>query len=84
MIITKVEKSKDVPYHLLELADPSRKQIDSYLNSGSCYIGKIGSEIVGALVLTKISSKKIEIKNIAISELLQGKGYGKQFLQFAE
>ncbi len=73
----------DIPFSLLELADPSRKQIDQYLENSKIYIAKIDIEIVGVMVLKAISEKTIEIKNIAVNPQYQGKGIGKQLLNFA-
>jgi len=75
---------QEIPFDLLELADPSRAQIKSYLNTGSCYIATNKSKIVGAFVLNKIDAITIEIKNIAVKESEQGKGIGKLLLRSAE
>lgn len=72
------------PFALLQLADPSTEQINQYLKNGSCFAAKSGDEIIGAIVLLPISAATIEIKNIAVQENWQGKGIGKQLLQFAE
>ncbi|MFC5046137.1 GNAT family N-acetyltransferase [Aquimarina hainanensis] len=69
---------------LLELADPSRIQIESYLASGTCYIAVSNMETIGVIVLHKINATTIEIKNIAIKESQQKKGYGKALLAYAE
>jgi len=74
----------EVPYKLLELADPSRTQIDSYLKAGTCYIATKDSEVVGVLVLTEADTNSLEIKNIAIKVTCQGKGLGKRLLRHAE
>ena len=87
-----LKKNKQkMPFHLLELADgysndadPSRLQIESYLNKGLCYIGRYKSKIVGVLVLKSINTTTIEIKNIAILASEQGKGFGKALLKHSE
>lgn len=43
-----------IPFDLLELADPSKNQIESYLKTGTCYTAKIKSKIVGIIVLNRI------------------------------
>lgn len=82
--IKRVYNHKQVPYQLLELADPSRAQIDSYLSSGICHIAQKDTTTIGALVLKEVTSDTIEIKNIAVSELHQGKGIGKLLIRHAE
>ncbi len=79
-----VVESKDIPYDILLLADPSRVQIQSYLKNGTCYVAKLSSEIIGAFVLHPLNKKTMEIKNIAIVESQQGKGFGKNLLNQAE
>ncbi|MDN5201872.1 GNAT family N-acetyltransferase [Fulvivirgaceae bacterium BMA10] len=78
--IKKLESSVPIPYDLLDLADPSRAMIDSYLNEGTCYIGILNKEIIGVYVIKEISSGILEIMNIAVKENFQGKGYGKKLI----
>jgi ribosomal protein S18 acetylase RimI-like enzyme len=82
--IEKVMGKQSIPYALLLLADPSIHQINDYLQSGICYVARLENEVIGVFVLNQITPSSIEIKNIAISELFQGNGFGKQLLQFAE
>ena len=72
-----------IPFDLLELADPSRIQIESYLKSGICYIAEFESKVIGVIVLNKVDSTTLEVKNIAIKESEQGKGYGKALLRYS-
>ncbi len=81
--IAAITNQKAIPFDLLELADPSRQQIESYLKTGTCYIAKLDANIIGALVLNKINATTIEIKNIAVKTSEQGKGYGKRLLRYA-
>ena len=82
--ISPLTDSEKIPFDLLELADPSRIQVESYLKTGTCYIAKIDSKIIGVIVLDKLDSKTTEIKNIAIKESEQRKGYGKILLKYSE
>ena len=75
---------KDVPNDLLELADPSRALIDSYLEVGKCYVASSESKTVGVIVLKDIDQSTIEIKNLAVRESDQGKGIGTELLRHAE
>jgi aminoglycoside 6'-N-acetyltransferase I len=72
-----------IPFALLELADPSRSQIDSYLKTGTCHIATLGTQIVGVVVLDKVDASTAEIKNIAVQRSEQGKGFGKRLLGYA-
>lgn len=74
----------EVPFDLLELADPSSKQIESYLATGTCYIASLGKEVIGVMVICRLNSSKAEIKNIAVKASEQGKGYGKALLRIAK
>jgi len=67
------------PYHLLELADPSRKVIDDYLPGSEIYLSENSAEIIGVYVLSPPEAlNPIEIKNIAVLPEFQGKGFGKK------
>lgn len=82
--IEPLKSTQDIPFDLLELADPSRVNVESYVKTGMCYLAKINSEIVGVIVLNKISSTTMEIKNIAVRASEQGKGFGKALLRYSE
>lgn len=82
--ITPLENSDNKPYDLLELADPSRAQIDSYLNTGTCHIASYKTKTVGVVLLIKVNETTMEIKNIAVKESEQGKGIGKALLRYSE
>lgn len=82
--IERVGTDQEIPFELLELADPSSKQIKDYLNSGQCYVAKLNYQVIGVIVLKEITPDTVEIKNIAISEFFQRKGYGKVLLRYAE
>lgn len=82
--IDPIHDNQEIPFDLLELADPSRIQIESYIHTGLCYLARLKSEIVGVVVLNKIESTSIEIKNIAVKKTKQGKGIGKALLRHSE
>lgn len=73
-----------IPFALLELADPSTILVESYLKTGTCIIAKLESKIVGVLVLDQVDCDTNEIKNISILESEQGKGFGKKLLLYSE
>lgn len=78
-----IDEETQIPFRLLESADPSRAQIEKYLISGKCYTAKLGNEMIGVIVLKEITPASIEIKNIAIDKACRGKGFGRQLLKFA-
>lgn len=72
------------PYHLLVEADPSEEIIADYLHRGVCFLGVYNEELIGVLVLLEISEEAIEVKNIAIVNNFQRRGFAKEMLAFAE
>lgn len=82
--IERVDKDEEIPFDLLELADPSSKQIKDYLDCGHCYVARLAYQTIGAIVLKEITPNTVEIKNIAVDESFQRKGYGKVLLRYAE
>lgn len=83
--IRQLQKEEMPPYDLLELADPSRKMVDSYLPHSETYIAEFNEKIIGIYVLFPQDQKEtIEIKNIAVLPEFQGKGLGKMMLVHAE
>jgi aminoglycoside 6'-N-acetyltransferase I len=77
-----VNKNDVIPYDLLLLSDDTKEAIDKNLDKGELYIGKQNGEIVASFILNPIQFDTIEIKNIAVSENLQGKGYGTYLLHY--
>ncbi len=69
-----------IPFDLLQLADPSREVIQSYLSQGNIYVARQAAIVVGVYVLVPISDTTIEIKNIAVDPTYQNQGIGKQLL----
>ena len=76
--------SKEIaPKSLLLLADPSERQINSYLQRGLIYAMKEEEKVIGVYVLLQTRPRAMEIMNIAVLEELQGQGIGRQLLQHA-
>lgn len=80
LIIKQLENEEYIPWNLLLLADPSQEAIKKYVSKSEIYIASIGNIIIGAYVLTKISSDVIELKNIAVEKKYQRKGFGKKLV----
>lgn len=47
-------------------------------------MAKVDSKVIGVFVLHQIDSTSIEVKNIAVDQNEQGKGFGKALLRYAE
>ncbi|WP_458353155.1 GNAT family N-acetyltransferase [Peribacillus frigoritolerans] len=69
------------PMHLLLLADPSRKLVEEYLGSGTCFIAVGDNRMIGVCVLLQKGPELIEIMNIAVDEQYHGRGIGRQLIE---
>lgn len=83
MVIRKLAKSDPIPYHLLLMADPSKKIIDTYIFNSDVYVSENSALITGCYVLYQIDNEVMEIKNIVVDEASQGKGLGTRLLHDA-
>lgn len=83
MDIQTLQANDEAPIDLLLLADPSKEQVEKYLEQGQCYIAKEAENITAVYVLQPISPGIIELKNIAVGEAEQGKGIGKHLISHA-
>jgi ribosomal protein S18 acetylase RimI-like enzyme len=75
-IITKTQSTDDPPFELLLLADETREAIEKYLYDSDVYLVKENLKPVAVFALCAVNDTELEIKNIAVSEKLQGKGIG--------
>jgi ribosomal protein S18 acetylase RimI-like enzyme len=83
MKIRKLCPGENPPWELLELADPSRMIVEGYVKSSCVYVGEISGEIRAVYVLKETEKVVVEIMNIAVDEVHQGKGLGKQVISHA-
>jgi ribosomal protein S18 acetylase RimI-like enzyme len=75
--ITKLSSTDELPFDLLLLADETKEAIEKYIYNSEVYVVKNPQLIsVAVFVLYKLNETEIEIKNIAVSETIQGKGIG--------
>lgn len=81
MHIIKITKDKKRFLDLLLLADEQEDMIDKYLARGDMYALYDG-DLKSIGVVTKEDEDVYEIKNIATYEKYQGKGYGKQLINY--
>lgn len=80
MKIRKLNEGEKPPMDLLLLADPSPTFIEEYVHRGECYVAEVNGEMVGVYVLLATRPKTMEIVNIAVSQVYQGKGLGKRLV----
>jgi ribosomal protein S18 acetylase RimI-like enzyme len=78
IVVEKLVECNKFPIHLLLLADETVAAINKYLYISDVYVAKevLSEHVIAAFVLHKINMKEIEIKNIAVDELYQGRGIG--------
>jgi ribosomal protein S18 acetylase RimI-like enzyme len=76
--ISKLQSKNDIPFKLLLLADETTEAIEKYIYNSDVYIVKQSEQAqpIAVFALYKSSNIEIEIKNIAVAELLRGKGIG--------
>ncbi|TYR81551.1 GNAT family N-acetyltransferase [Priestia megaterium] len=81
--IEQVLKIEQMHLDLLLKADPSERTVKSYLERSICLAGKVKEQIIGVIVLLPTRPKTIEIVNVSVVEQEQGKGYGRELIQYA-
>ncbi|WP_460995071.1 GNAT family N-acetyltransferase [Spirosoma harenae] len=81
--IKKLQPANNLPFNLLLLADETIDAIEKYIYDSDVYvlISKKSAEPIAVFVLYRISNAEIELKNIAVSEGLQGKGIGSYLMR---
>ena len=81
MEIRKVENGKKQYLDLLLLADEQEDMIDRYLECGTMYVLE-DSGVKAECVVTDEGDRILELKNIAVEPVFQGKGYGKALVDY--
>lgn len=78
LYIERLTDVKDIPFRLLLLADETVDVIAKYVYFSEVYLAKhVASKLVIAVfVLQELNPREIEIKNIAVDEVYQGRGIG--------
>ncbi|MFT6338786.1 MAG: aminoglycoside 6'-N-acetyltransferase I [Halioglobus sp.] len=82
-MIRNLKREESIPYNLLLLADESREAIDKYIYDCEIYVAELNNAIIAVYALQVTNDETVEIKNIAVSEIHQGKGIGKKLLMNA-
>ena len=81
----KIQLLKDnYPFDLLLLADESIEAIKKYINACSVFEILLNNKMIGIMAVLINNDDTIELKNIAISKKHQGKGFGKQAINWLE
>lgn len=78
--LKKINNDEEIPYDLLLLADPSIEVINDYIHRGDCYVAYLNNDIVGSFVIIRTRPLTLELVNISVSEVYQGKGIGKRLI----
>ena len=80
--IVRLQPGRSLPFHLLLLADETVEAIEKYVYTSDVYIvrQKNSTGSIAVFALNKISNAEVEIKNIAVSESLQGQGIGNRVM----
>lgn len=74
--IVLLKKEEVLPYPLLLLADETVKAIDKYVLDSNVYVLREADKELAVFCLYQVSETTVELKNIAVSSELQGKGIG--------
>jgi aminoglycoside 6'-N-acetyltransferase I len=78
-----IKEIKDnYPFDLLLLADESIEAINKYINSCIVFAILLNNQIIGVMAVLLNDDNSVELKNIAISKKYQGKGFGKQAINW--
>ncbi len=81
--IRAIEHNREQFLDLLLLADPSEKMVKQYIASGHLFALFENGEVYGVIHLVPQTNDIMEIKNVAVKEDIQGRGYGKKLVQYA-
>jgi GNAT superfamily N-acetyltransferase len=83
MYIRKLAAGELPPMDLLLSADPSQLKVEAYLKRGECYAAFDEEGVAGVYVLLPTRPDTAELVNVAVAEVHQGKGLGKQLVLHA-
>lgn len=81
MIIKQITNNKKQFLDLLLLGDEQESMIDRYLESGDLF-ALYDEDLKAVCVVTRIDDSTCELKNIAVYEQFQGKGYGTLLIKY--
>lgn len=78
-----IDKSKELPYDLLLLADETVESINKYIFQSDVYVLERDQQNIAVYALQTINDDTVEIKNIAVDTSFQGQGIGQELLKDA-
>ncbi|MBQ9662078.1 MAG: GNAT family N-acetyltransferase [Oscillospiraceae bacterium] len=81
MVFREIENKRDY-LPLLLLADEQKNMIDLYLDRGTMFVLDEDGIIKGECVVTDEGDGVLEIQNLAVAQEYQGKGYGRQLIEY--
>ena len=81
MVFREIENKRDY-LPLLLLADEQENMINLYLDRGTMFVLEEDGIIKGECVVTNEGDGVLEIQNLAVAQEYQGKGYGKQLIEY--
>ncbi|MBM6693474.1 GNAT family N-acetyltransferase [Pseudoflavonifractor capillosus] len=81
MKIQKIETNKKQYLTLLLLADEQENMVDRYLERGTMYVLE-DNGVKAECVVTDEGDGILELKNLAVEPAFQGRGYGKNMVDF--
>ena len=82
-MIREINKNESLPMELLLMADPAEEIVKEYVSRGQVYLLEKDSRIIGVYVLVPTRPETVELMNIAVDEVYQGEGFGKQMVEHA-
>jgi ribosomal protein S18 acetylase RimI-like enzyme len=83
IIFRRLHTDEPLPRNLLLDADPDWNVVSKYLDSAEIYIALLEAELIASIVLYVLNDNTMEIKNIAVTPGLQGRGIGQLLLEHA-
>jgi ribosomal protein S18 acetylase RimI-like enzyme len=81
--IRRLGKDEKIPYDLLLLADENVEAINKYIFDCEIYVLEQENKIIAEYAFQQIDESEAEIKNIALTPEVQGKGIGKTLVRDA-
>ncbi len=81
MVIREITADKERHWDLLLLADPDIGMVRRYLDSGRMFLLEDHGEAVAEAVVTDLGKGACEVKNLAVREDCQRRGYGTRLME---
>lgn len=79
--IERITENKKQYLDLLLLGDEQESMIDRYLDAGDLFV-LYDADLRAVCVVTHVDDTTCELKNIAVYEKYQGKGYGRHLINY--